>query len=287
MNETGFTAIFLGMAAIVVFGLAVGVGTTIYFVSSSGRKKAAKRAFPPARIELLKRVAGEIGGDVIDRPDLYRVPFVRATMAGVRFAVVLMATEDAADGPYIVQLEVPIAGQSFVEAWPVGSPFQPQRVTTGLPEVKLGDPAFDPAYLVRADDAAHARSVLTREMRMALASMRSVGRGGLVRFNLHPQKAVFQKEEQLDDPVPLREIVRLALGAVANLKESLETQKGMEFFDDAPKRAVKVQCPICGSAIEKAKVACRRCGTPHHEECWKYFGACSMYACGEKGYELA
>ena len=41
-------------------------------------------------------------------------------------------------------------------------------------------------------------------------------------------------------------------------------------------------CQICGEAIVKAAVACCRCDTLHHRECWRYFGACSVYACGER-----
>ena len=40
-------------------------------------------------------------------------------------------------------------------------------------------------------------------------------------------------------------------------------------------------CQICGEEIMESAVACRRCNTLHHAECWKYFGSCSVYACGE------
>lgn len=278
---------FWAMGALVLFGVIVGIVWLLYLVASPARRQGAKRAFPPARLDLLRMVCKRIGGEVIDEPGKYKVPFLRATVRDVRLALVLLTTEDAVAGPYIVAVEVPMAGQSFVEAWPLGSPFLPKRVTTGMPELKLGDSSFDGSYLVRADDEAHARSVLTGEVRRALAQMRSLGRGGRVRFDLHPQKAVFQKEEQVEEAGLLGELVGIAVEAATNLKESLTTQAGMEFYDDAPKRVLKAQCPICGVPIEAAKVACRRCGTPHHEECWKYFGACSMFACGEKSYELA
>lgn len=40
-------------------------------------------------------------------------------------------------------------------------------------------------------------------------------------------------------------------------------------------------CRVCGEEILTAAVACRRCDTLHHRECWRYFGKCSVYACGE------
>lgn len=39
-------------------------------------------------------------------------------------------------------------------------------------------------------------------------------------------------------------------------------------------------CPVCGNRMEDHPVACPRCATPHHPECWEYFGGCSTYGCG-------
>jgi len=278
--------LFWVMLSVLVVGIVGIASILVYAVAFAGRRRAPKRVFPAARISLLDRVAAAVGGLVINEPGKYKVPFLRTTVGETRVALVLMATDDVENGPYVVHIETPIAGQSFVEAWPLGSPYQPQRVTSGLPEVKTGDPAFDAAYLVRADDAAHARAVLSPELRESLERMRRFGRGGRVRFDLHPHKAVYLKEEQVEDEGSLRALVATAIEATRLLKESLESQSQMEFYDDAPKRVVMVSCPICGAPIRQGKVACRRCKTPHHEECWKYFGACSMYACGEKSYEL-
>jgi hypothetical protein len=44
-------------------------------------------------------------------------------------------------------------------------------------------------------------------------------------------------------------------------------------------------CQICDSAIDpEARVVCRRCNTPHHQDCWEWNGQCSTYACGEKRF---
>jgi hypothetical protein len=43
-------------------------------------------------------------------------------------------------------------------------------------------------------------------------------------------------------------------------------------------------CQICGEAITKESVDCRRCQTPHHEDCWQYFGGCSTFGCRETRY---
>ncbi len=43
-------------------------------------------------------------------------------------------------------------------------------------------------------------------------------------------------------------------------------------------------CQICGEPIKDDIVLCRSCKTPHHQECWVYYGKCSTYGCGETRY---
>lgn len=39
-------------------------------------------------------------------------------------------------------------------------------------------------------------------------------------------------------------------------------------------------CGVCGEVtIEQEVVYCQSCQTPHHNDCWKYNGGCSIYAC--------
>ncbi|HLY75086.1 MAG TPA: RING finger protein [Planctomycetota bacterium] len=40
-------------------------------------------------------------------------------------------------------------------------------------------------------------------------------------------------------------------------------------------------CLICGSPLERRIVRCARCRTPHHLDCWKYNGRCSIFGCDE------
>ncbi len=44
-------------------------------------------------------------------------------------------------------------------------------------------------------------------------------------------------------------------------------------------------CQVCGSTMGQPPVVyCRRCRTPHHEECWVYAGRCSTFACQEREF---
>jgi len=44
-----------------------------------------------------------------------------------------------------------------------------------------------------------------------------------------------------------------------------------------------IRCAVCGYEIPSIdRVDCALCKTPHHRDCWHYFGGCSTYACGER-----
>lgn len=41
-------------------------------------------------------------------------------------------------------------------------------------------------------------------------------------------------------------------------------------------------CQVCGDPLYEPIVWCRKCHTPHHEDCWYYNRWCSTYGCGER-----
>ncbi len=289
MSEGGFDVLFwlffatlIGIGGVIVFVLAFA-----YVKGRPGKRRAADGEFPRDRVALLERVAREHGGTVVNDPARYRFPFFRAALDGRPWAVALVqASEDsrAADDPYIVRFEAPLTGRQFVEAWPQGSSHPPLRMASA--DIKLGDGAFDAMHVIRTDDTALARSILGDGLRDVLSKMRAIGNGGRVRFDLFPYKLQLQKEEMLTDYGGLFEFTRQSLAALAEVKAELSAQAGVQFFDDAPSGPGKPVCPVCGAAIAVGKATCLRCKTPHHAECWKYFGMCSMFACGEQRFAL-
>ena len=65
------------------------------------------------------------------------------------------------------------------------------------------------------------------------------------------------------------------------------------FEDDAPIQfpavsrfsAAEGECQVCGVTLGQGTVVrCRRCATPHHEDCWAYTGECSTFACKERAW---
>ena len=62
---------------------------------------------------------------------------------------------------------------------------------------------------------------------------------------------------------------------------------GIEFVDEATAQPIdEAICQICGEDITREMVFCRRCKTPHHRDCWEYYGACSTYGCQEKRFTV-
>ena len=41
----------------------------------------------------------------------------------------------------------------------------------------------------------------------------------------------------------------------------------------------ELHCPVCSGALEHGIVYCRLCGAPHHLDCWRYLGRCSLFGC--------
>jgi hypothetical protein len=66
----------------------------------------------------------------------------------------------------------------------------------------------------------------------------------------------------------------------------LTRDAGIEFLDRPAPALGPPICQICGDEIAADLVQCKSCKTPHHKECWLYYGACSTYGCRERRYTL-
>lgn len=41
-------------------------------------------------------------------------------------------------------------------------------------------------------------------------------------------------------------------------------------------------CRVCGTELAGELVSCERCDTPHHRDCWEYWGRCATYGCSSE-----
>jgi hypothetical protein len=98
----------------------------------------------------------------------------------------------------------------------------------------------------------------------------SVGHGTLLVKKLSLIKDYYRLQQYVQLAIDLYDQAVLTLG------------QGIEFVEQPePPKATEVICQICGEPVTSDMVLCRRCKTPHHRDCWQYYGACSTYGCRE------
>ncbi len=266
--------------ALVLFGF-----TYLAIRITLARHDRRQDRFSRSRVRLLGAAAMELGADNVGDPRVAGVPYLKSRPPDPPYGLALAPAGEESD-EYFPIFEAPVAGALFVEAWPSGSLYPPLRVSMGGDGVSIGDPVFEAAYIVRADDAHFARSLLGPGARALIEEGRRIGGGGRLRLNVDRLRLRLRKEEPLSSPRDLVAFVRVGLGLLEQVREAVESRAAVQYFEATPSADVKPNCPVCAAAVTDRRVTCRRCKTPHHRECWEYARACSMFACGEPRFSL-
>ena len=282
MNEHLFDTAEFWIAvaiALALFGL---VYLAIRLTVARGDRRRDR--FSRSRLRFLGTAALELGADVVDDPRVAGVPHLKSRPPDPPYGLALAPAGEETE-EYFPIFEAPVVGALFLEAWPFGSPYPPLRVSMGGGGVSIGDPAFEEAYIVRTDDPHFARSVLGAETRALIEEGRRIGGGGRLRLNVDRLRLRLRKEEPLASPQDLVALVRVGLGLLERIREAVESRAAVQYFD-VPQADSNPHCPVCAATVVDHRVACRRCRTPHHRECWEYARGCSMFACGETRFSI-
>ncbi|MGE0755860.1 MAG: RING finger protein [Pirellulaceae bacterium] len=160
-------------------------------------------------------------------------------------------------------------------------------VTTDLqyswPRVPLADPAFTDKFLVSGFTERDVLQLLTSGVRWNLDCLRSLGPDRRLYVLIREGHIVVRKFWKRIPPDQAAQLVQGALELYDQCM--LAKAAGIEFLNtDILQPLDQVVCKICGDTIEHEMVYCRRCKTPHHEECWNYTGVCSVFGCRETVY---
>ena len=91
----------------------------------------------------------------------------------------------------------------------------------------------------------------------------------------HPVVAELQTER------PLRDLMATARDFVEAILETGHAP-GIEWVEGASPGTG--ECQVCGAELRAGVVLCASCRTPHHEDCWRYTGECSTFACRERRF---
>ena len=152
---------------------------------------------------------------------------------------------------------------------------------SGARDVEIGDPSFDPEYLITAKPESFAKEFLTDEIRHCIRELRRLG-SGKVHLNLHGTRLHLQVGKLIRDPRLLDWFLSLS-EKITDAAAGPHAGTGLEILETAEDAGG--ECQICGSPMAERIVQCLKCGTLHHEECWKYYRLCSTFGCGEKRFK--
>jgi hypothetical protein len=159
--------------------------------------------------------------------------------------------------------------------------------TFGATDLALGDPEFDAAFWVESSDPAWARDLLNPEVRRGLLALRGHSRPfqklhlsldvGTHGITLRVSRVISR------DIAAFEAFIEAAISVLRRVR-ALEPTEGVLL--QAVQIVVGSGCPVCGQSAGEL-MTCPKCRTPHHGDCWKYFGGCSIYGCEGRGRKPA
>ena len=152
-----------------------------------------------------------------------------------------------------------------------------QPRTEGCETARKGNTDRD--YVIKATPESLAARVFSPERRdHVIASVRRLQGFPRPVLSITRDQLVVKVSQNLADEDAVVRLVRTAEDFLGYLFQM--GTPGIELGEVQTARAGS--CPVCGTTMNDRLVKCEICRTPHHEECWKYVGQCSTYACKGK-----
>jgi hypothetical protein len=231
-----------------------------------------------------QRFAESRGGELHNR-QLFQSPKVSFVHHGSR---ALLSIYEAGDSTGLLHTQLTY---TVPEGWPYRLEVFPQRRPedggSSPNDIRIGDEDFDPRYVVKSNDEKFAREFLDGAARQALEDLRHLLGNDRILVSMNSSRLMVRKESVIAGADDLAVFADLAGRLHDRIDLFWQRASGIEILDDpaAPADTAQPVCQICGSEIPpEVRVNCRRCGTPHHKDCWEFNGQCSTYACGEKRF---
>jgi hypothetical protein len=155
----------------------------------------------------------------------------------------------------------------------------------GSEDLEIGDAAFDQAFVIQGSPLNWVRATLDAETRTRICRLSALGsgflRGSSVSLEAGPTGVMVAVPRNLvGDGEALESFIGEAIALFRRLRESSEP--GVRFLS-ADQVVKDGRCPVCEHPFGGDVRSCDACATPHHADCWAYFGGCSTYACARRG----
>lgn len=166
----------------------------------------------------------------------------------------------------------------------------------GMEDIEIGSPQFDADYVIQGNTRESVQEFLTPDVQHSIAELQGLWGNNDIFVSITRGTLLIKKQGLAQSSDKLTQLWTLS----TRLYDCAAKRQmaGIEFVDGSSSsngetsviQSASLQwkdeivCQICGDDIQNdhAQVLCRRCKTPHHQDCWTYYGACSTYGCGEK-----
>jgi hypothetical protein len=159
----------------------------------------------------------------------------------------------------------------------------PRSALRGLTLLQNSHDIFYRYFDVYTNDAARSRKILGETLRWEIQQLKQPPDIRDIEVRWHQDSLLVRKQVSRNDLQSMEQFIRRALRIYD--QSMLMRAEGIEFVGAEEAQLVDhVHCQICGEEIMTDMVFCRQCRTPHHRECWEYFGRCAVFACQESEY---
>jgi hypothetical protein len=161
------------------------------------------------------------------------------------------------------------------------------RKLMGMYDIEIGVPAFDDAFFISGNNPDLIREYLGTAARSAIGELAKFGTwySPDLQLSISSGKLQITRHRSLRSAAELMRFVALAEIVYRSL--AYGRNPGIEFTSPLPQVTADAVCRVCGDQLAASIVTCASCQTPHHLDCWQYFGSCSVYGCGQKRYLAA
>jgi hypothetical protein len=161
----------------------------------------------------------------------------------------------------------------------------------GMEDIEIGSAEFDRSFYISGNSRASVRETLSSEVQAIIWKLSQLGPAKIygardVQVQILGGVLSITTPRYLTSYEHLEQFVTLSAELFQAAMRTRDA--GIEFVTPTTTGDVKEpdaeesQCQVCGEPLAKDLVWCAACKTPHHRECWEYFGGCSTYACGHK-----
>jgi Prokaryotic RING finger family 1 len=230
------------------------------------------------RSETLARIAKRFGGR-LDEGDFFSYPKLRLRLHDL--PAVLKYIHVGENGTH-TRLNVTWPdSQLRCEVYPQRA-FSGFRKLWGKEDIEIGAPEFDAAYFIEGNSKAAVRAVLSVHVQAIIRKLAAVAPGPFgndVHVRWADGMLTITKPCQLSS---FELLERFILASAELVAAATTSSTGIEFVGEVKEPdTVSSQCQICGESLTGDLVYCKSCHTPHHRDCWDYYGGCSTYACGQ------